>query len=153
LLASRSLTAALPPMSAEPQLSHRSRLGWGGALVVLSIVLCSLIYFQPQQLNAPAWVAYSAATAFLVAGLLLLAGAAKATRTQNWLGVALAVAMVLPGSWVAFGKGERQCTMSLPLLPLAAEALCRAAFGVGAVLGVVILALYIRRALGRQRGG
>ena len=139
-------------MSTEPQLSSRSSLAWGVALVVLSVAICALIYFQPQHLRAPAWIAYSACAAFGIAGLLLLAGAAGAKRTQNWLGVALALAMVLPGIWVAFGKGERECTVSLPFLQFASEALCRGAFAIGAVLGTGFLALYIRHAIARQRG-
>ena len=133
-------------------LSSRSNLAWGVALVILSVALCALIYFQPQHLKAPAWVAYSACVAFCIAGLLLVAGAAGAKRTQNWLGVALALAMVLPGTWVAFGKGARECTVSLPFLEFASEALCRGAFAIGAVFGVGILALYIRHAIARQRG-
>ena len=139
-------------MSTEPQLSSRSSLVWGVALVVLSVAMCALIHFQPQHLKAPAWVAYSACATFCIAGLLLIASAAGAKRTQSWLGVAIALAMVLPGIWVAFGKGERECTVSLPFLQFASDALCRGAFAIGAVLGVGILALYIRHAIARQPG-
>jgi hypothetical protein len=141
-------------MSAQPQLPRRSKLIWGLVLVVVSVVECSLIYFQPQQLKAPAWVAYVAASSLGIAGLLLLlAGATGVARTQNWLAVALVLSMVLPGIWIAFGKGERECTVSLPFLQFASDALCRGAFGVGALLGMCILVLYIRRAMIRQGRG
>jgi hypothetical protein len=126
----------------------------GLVFVALSVVLCLLIYYKPQQLNAPAWVAYSAAAAFLVAGLLMCASALNATRTQAWLGVALLGSMVLVTIWVAFGSGERQCTISLLGLELVSTDLfCRTALGVGAIIVVGILALFIRYAIGRQRGG
>ena len=138
-------------MSAEPQLSRRSDLIWGMALVVIFIILCSLMYLEPQKLKAPAWVAYCAATAFFIAGLLLLARATSASRAKNWLAAGLVLAIVLPGIWVAFGAGDRQCTSSLPFLQFALEALCRSAFGIGALLGVGILVLYVRHAIANQR--
>ena len=136
-------------MSTEQQLSRRSSLAWGLALVALSLAVCALVYWQPQSLKAPAWVAYSAGAAFGIAGLLLLSGAAGAKRTQNWLGAALVLALVLPGLWAAFGKGEHGCTVALPFLQFASEALCRGAFGVGAFLGLGIFALYVRHAVQR----
>ena len=127
-------------------------MAWGIAVVAMALALCALIYLHPEQLHAPAWVAYSAAAAFFVAGLSLLAGPAGATRTQNWLAVVLVVCMVLPGLWVAFGGGERQCKVSFTFLQFESEALCRGAFGVGAILGLGILALYVANAIRHQRG-
>jgi hypothetical protein len=112
-----------------------------------------LVYLEPQQLKAPAWVAFTACGAFGLAGLCLIAQATGATRTQNWLGVALSLALVLPGLWVAFGPGERECTVSLPFLQFVSTAVCRGAFGIGAALGVVVLVLYARHAIARQRDG
>jgi hypothetical protein len=137
-------------MSEEQPLSRRASLAWSIALVALSGALCAIIYFQPQQLRAPAWVAYSASATFGIAGLLLLAGAVAAKRTQNWLGAALALALVLPGIWVALGTGQRECIVSFPFLEFASELLCRGAFGVGALLGIAILAVYLRHAIVRQ---
>jgi len=140
-------------MTGDAPLIRRSSLAWGAALVLGCIALCVLIGWQPQQLRAPAWVAYAAAAAFGMAGLILLAGAAGAARLQNWLAVALVLALVLPGLWVAFGAGERTCTVSLPFLQFASDAVCRGAFGFGAALGLGILTLYVRHAIVRQPKG
>ena len=135
----------------DSQLSRRASLAWGFVLVAGSVAMIAVIRHQPQYLKAPAWVAFAACSAFGIAGLCLLAQAAGATRTQNWLAVALSAALVLPGIWVAFGPGERECTISLPFLQFVSTVLCRGAFGVGAVLGVVILVVYARYAIARQR--
>jgi hypothetical protein len=124
----------------------------GILFVALSLAFCALVYQQPEKLNAPAWVAYSAAAAFFVAGLMLIVGPAR-PRTKNWLAVALMVCMVLPGLWIAFGGGERQCKASFLFLQFESEALCRGAFGVGAVVGLGMLALCIANAIHHQRGG
>ena len=136
----------------EFPLTPRSRVAAGMALVAISLALCALVSLQPEQLRAPAWVAYSATTAFFVAGLLLLVGPARA-RSQNWLAVALLACMMLPGLWVAFGGGERQCKVSFLFLQFQSEALCRGVLGVCAVVGLGILVLCIANAIRHQRGG
>ena len=140
-------------MSEHVPLGRRAKLAWGVVLVVLSLGVSALVYLHPEQLNAPAWVAYSAAAAFLLAGLLLLAASSNAARSQAWLGVVLLVALILPAVWVAFGSGARDCTISLPWLKFVSQALCRSAFGIGAALGVAVLALYFRHLLGRADEG
>ena len=139
-------------MNSEPQLEPRSRLIWGLLCVLLSAVLAVLIFGRPQKLSAPAWVAYSAAAAFLIAGLLLVAGAANANRVQNWLAVVLLGFMVLPAMWIAFGAGPRQCTASLPIPGLASDIVCRSVFGLGALIGLGVLMLYVAHAIRGQAG-
>ena len=137
-------------MTQAPQLSPRSSVALGLGLIAMSLGFGALIYFQPQQLNAPAWVAYAAASAFLLAGLQVLAGTEKAGPLQDWLAVALILALLLPGAWVAFGGGNRQCEVTLPFIAFTSEGSCRVAFGVGALLGLAVFMLFIRRALNRQ---
>lgn len=138
-------------MPQAPELSRRSRIALGCTLLMLSLSTSTLIHLQPQELSAPAWLAYSAASTFFVAGLLLLAQAAHAGRVRDWLAVSLLLAMGLPAGWVAFGGGKRQCEAALPFLE--SELLCRGAFGIGALLGFGVLILSIRYALTRKHGG
>jgi hypothetical protein len=110
-----------------------------------------MIYFHPEGLRAPAWVAYVAASAFVLAGLCLLAGAVGNTSLQRWLGVAVTVSLFAVSVWVAFGPGQRECSISLPFVQsLAPDALCRGAFGVGAILVGLFLVLVLRRTIGNR---
>lgn len=138
-------------MSSEPQPSRRANIGWGLLLVALSLVVGALVHLQPQNLRVPAWVAYSSVAAFFFAGLLMLAAAARAFCTQGWLAVAVTLSILLPGLWVAFGTGDRQCAVMLPFLQLSSAVVCRAAFGIGSLMVAGILVLYVRHALNAHR--
>ncbi len=138
-------------MQEESPPTPRQHIAWGLALTAVALLLAFLIYTQPQNLHAPAWVAYTAAGAFFLGGLSLIAAAARASGLQNWLAVALVVALAVPGIWVAFGPGERKCIVALPFLEWSSEVICRAGFGVGALIGVGVVVLYIRHALGGRR--
>jgi hypothetical protein len=128
-------------------LSRRSSLLWGLLCIALSLGVAAMVHWRPQQLNAPAWVVYCAAAAFFFAGLILLAAAAGSPRIQDWLAVALILAMLVPGSWVAFGPGERHCSASFPIPGVAPATACRGAFGLGTVICAGVLLLAIRLAL------
>lgn len=84
-------TPATMPQVTE--LSRRSTIALGGVLLLLSLSTGTLIHFHPEELNAPAWVAYSAAASFFIAGLLLLARVARVGRVRHWLAPALLLAM------------------------------------------------------------
>jgi uncharacterized membrane protein YedE/YeeE len=95
-------------------------------------------------------VAHAAASAFLIAGLVLLAGAANALRLQNWLAAAVAAVLVVLAAWVALGSDGR-CSATLPIPFLPPDSLCRAGFGAGALVGLVILAACVRHAVPESR--
>ena len=104
------------------------------------------IYFHPQSLRAPAWVAYAAVSTFVFAGGALLAGAFGAKRVVPWLGALITLGLLVPGLWVAFGPGGRDCSFSLGFLSgSASELVCRAGFGLGALLCLAFLVLLITR--------
>jgi hypothetical protein len=103
-------------------LTRRANLAWGLALVALSLLIDYLIFSQPEKLHAPAWVAYIAASAFLLAGVQLVATAAGAKRVTGWLAVGCVFAMWVPALWIA----------------------CRSVFGFSAVVGAAIICMYVR---------
>ena len=119
-----------------------------GALASLMGVGVALaIYLRPDGLRVPALVAYAAAAAFILVGLVVFAMETRRARLHGWLIVALLAAMFTPAAWVAFGPGERACTVAPGFLEiLATRALCRAAFGLGAALLAVMLFVAYRAA-------
>ena len=128
--------------------SARQRLTIGLLVAAMGTGVMLLIYFQPQQLRAPSWVAYAAASTFVLAGMALVAGALGARKLVAWLGVLTVAALMTPAVWIAFGPGARGCSFSLGFLSGAAsEWACRGAFGLGALLGAAILFLMLRQAL------
>jgi hypothetical protein len=130
------------------ELSRRQRLTIGALLIAVGAGISLAIHFHPQQLRAPAWVAYAAAGSFALVGAALIAGAYEAKKLVSWLGVLIVSALLVPFLWVALGPGARECGFSLGFISGAApELLCRIGFGLGALLGLFILVLIIRQAL------
>ena len=120
----------------------------GLASVLVGLAVCVLIYRHPEALRAPAWVAYAAASAFVLAGLCLLAIASDAPRVQSYIAAAILLCLLAICVWIAFGQGERACTMSFSFLHAnVSDAICRGAFGIGALLVTLVLALMVRRAM------
>ena len=116
--------------------------------VAAGLAVGFMIHLHPEGLRVPAWVAYVAAAAFVLAGLCLLAGAMEIPRLQQWLGIAVTLSMLVVSLWIAFGPGERECSMSIPFVQtVAPDALCRGAFGIGALLVALFVGLLVRRAL------
>jgi hypothetical protein len=116
--------------------------------VAAGLVVGFMIHLHPEGLRVPAWVAYVAAAAFVLAGLCLLAGALEIDCLQQWLGIAVTLSMLVVSLWIAFGPGERECSMSIPFVQtVAPDALCRGAFGIGALLVALFISLLVRRAL------
>jgi hypothetical protein len=134
-------------MAVEKELSNRQRLSIGALLIVLGLGVSLAIYLHPQQLRAPAWVAYAAASSFVLGGAALIAGALGAAKLVTWLGVLIVLAMLVPFLWVAFGPGPQECGFSLGFISGAgSDWVCRAGFGIGALLGLAVLALILRQA-------
>jgi hypothetical protein len=121
------------------------------AIAAMGLLVGLMIHLHPEGLRVPAWVAYVAASAFVLAGLCLGAGVLGAGWLQRWLGVAVTLSLFVVSLWIAFGPGERECSMSLPFIQsIAPDALCRGAFGVGAILVGLFLALVLHRTIATQ---
>ncbi len=126
-----------------------------GALVctVAGLLTAAMIYLSPEALRVPAWVAYVACAAFVFAGLTIMAHEFALRRTYAWLAVACVASLLVPGAWVAFGPGVRECAVSGPFLSgIGSDLLCRGAFGLGAVIVAALLIWIVVRALRQQSG-
>jgi hypothetical protein len=118
----------------------------------MGLLAVGLIHLHPENLRAPAWVAYAAASAFVLAGLCILAGAAGVARLGRWLALAVATSLLAVSLWVAIGVGERECSLSLSFMhSTVPDLMCRGAFGLGALLVGLFIVLAIRRGLGARR--
>ena len=138
--------------------SEMSRLKLiGAATLLLAAFLAVLITLRPEELRAPAWVAYLAAGVFAIAGSVVLARAYGRPLLANGLmGLVLGGMMVI-GLWIAFGPGARECGGGVFRGGVAATAVsettCRTVFGVGALVVASMLLLAIRGWLKRRSGG
>lgn len=133
---------------AVPAPSRRTQLIGGFAAAAAGLLVAFMIHAHPENLRVPAWVAYVAASAFVLAGLCLLAGAIGVAWLQQLFGIAVTLSLFSVSAWIAFGPGERECSMSIPLLQTTSpDALCRGAFGFGTLLIALLLGLIVLRAL------
>ena len=138
--------------------ADRGTLGAGVGACAAGGALAVAAFLQPQKMNAPAWVVYATALAFVFAGALLLARGRGYARLEAWLPVALLACLVAPPLWIGFGSGYRRCGIALMgnvvrLLGVRSDLPCRIGFGFAAVVGIGLLALAIRQAArsGRER--
>jgi hypothetical protein len=112
-----------------------------------------MVHAHPEGLHAPAWVAYTAAGTFVLAGASVGTAALGAARLSRWLGVGVIGGLFSVTAWIAFGPGARECSMSFGVFRnLATDAVCRTAFGVGTLLLALVLALVLRRLALAPRG-
>ncbi len=126
-----------------------------GALVstVAGLLTAVVITLRPEGLHVPAWVAYVACAAFVFAGLTIMADEFALRRTHAWLAVACVASLWVPGAWVAFGPGVRECSVSGPFLSgIGSDVVCRGAFGLGALIVTALLIWMVLQAL-RQPSG
>ena len=138
-------------MSAES--TRRQAIVLGIVAIAAGAGTALAIYLRPQGLRAPAWVAYAAIATFVLAGASLIAGARGAKRLARWLGVLIMCGLLVPGLWIAFGPGARDCSFSLVFVSgTATEFFCRVGFGVGALLCLVFLVLLVGAAFKANRG-
>jgi hypothetical protein len=130
---------------------NRSQLLMAAATALMGVLVVTLIYLHPEGLRVPAWVAYVAGSAFVLAGLCILAVVIGAVWLQRLLGVAVALSLFVVGSWVAFGPGQRECSISLSFLQgVGPDILCRSAFAIGAILVGLVIVLAIHRFISRR---
>src|SRR5436305_7675744 len=101
--------------------SRRSQMIAAVVATPSGLLVAYLIHAHPEGLRVPAWVAYVAASAFVLVGLGLFAGVVGVVPLQRWLGVAATACLFVVSAWVAFGPGE----IEFPFLPRAVgEAVC-----------------------------
>jgi hypothetical protein len=149
-LSTSSLARMSQPRSSGDQ---RGRTLGGSFAVVVGIVVAVQMYRHPELLRVPAWVGYAACATFVFGGLALLAQG-WSRRAQLWLGVLTVAMLLVPGAWVAFGPGPRECAVVLPFVStFGSELVCRSAFGLGAVLVATFLAWLVVRALRQEDAG
>jgi hypothetical protein len=133
---------------------RRKRLLGGFLSAMVGLFTAAMIYRYPENLHAPAWVAYAACSAFVFAGLTIMAYEFALHRTHAWLVAACLAALFVPGGWVAFGPGVRECSVAIPFFTtVGSDLLCRGAFGLGAVIAAALLVWVVLRALRQQNAG
>jgi len=127
--------------------SSRERFIAGLAAAAMGVITMVVMVLDPAELRVPFWVAFAAASTFVTAGAALICGAFAATKLEGFFGVLAVLGLLVPSAWIAFGPGDHVCTVTLPFITTAgAEWLCRAAFGLGALLVLAVLILFGRRA-------
>jgi hypothetical protein len=140
------------PQPAPVRERHARVLG-GWFAVLVGTVAAAQMYRHPEGLRVPAWVGYAACAAFVFGGLSLLAQGGS-PRIQLWLGIAAVLGLFIPGAWVAFGPGPRECAVVLPFFSsVGSELVCRSAFGLGAILVGAFLVWLVIRGLRQQNAG
>jgi hypothetical protein len=134
-----------------PAADRRARLTSACLLVAVGLGVAVVVTLAPQHLRVPAWVVYSAAAVFVFAGLGVFAR--PGSRMSTFLSTLVAAGLMAPGLWIALGPGSRECTVGVPFLEgVATGAVCRAAFGAGAlILAAVAVALLVRAARPRDK--
>lgn len=131
--------------------ARRQRILVALVSTVAGLLTAAMIYLHPEGLHVPAWVAYVACAAFVFAGLTLLAHELGLHRTYAWLVVACVTSLLVPGAWIAFGPGIRECAVSAPFLSgIGSDLMCRGAFGLGAVIVAALLVWIVLHALRQQ---
>jgi hypothetical protein len=119
---------------------------------VAGLLTAAMITLHPGGLNVPPWVAYAACATFVFAGLTTVAHEFALHRMHAWLVIASVVSLLVPGTWVAFGPGARECSVSGPFLSgMGSDLVCRVAFGLGAVIVAALLVWIVRRTLRQRR--
>jgi len=120
----------------------RRRVGLG--LVAFGLVLAALVVVRPEQAKVPLWVIWLACAAVVSAGLAVATYSKASPKRYRWAVVAMLGSMSAVPGWIAFGPGSRSCTSIFAAV--ASELPCRVAFGTGAALLVVMLAIAVRQA-------
>ncbi len=105
---------------------------------------------SPGRIYGPNWLASAVGLVFLAAGASVIvrgwlavpdnrsglpADAPSAAVAVQWLAsLVIIVSLASVGTWIAFGSGEREFSIMLPVPGTPGETVGRVAFGVGAVI-------------------
>jgi hypothetical protein len=124
---------------------RRQRL-WAALLCgSLGLFLIYVVWSRQPGLRVPPAVGYLAGGVFVAAGTTLLLQASGYMRAAVVPAFLTAVGLAGVGGWIGFGPGSRRCQGGLGDLPFVpGELVCRAVFGVGAVLTALIAVLMLR---------
>ncbi len=150
---------------AEPNSSTARSFDWtlwaigiacAGGGFFLALVGLGLAH-SPSHINGPNWLGFAAGLVFFATGLAVLVrvwlhvpdkqpnlpdDAPAIAVAIQWLAVlTIIVALASIGSWIAFGPGPRQFSMSLPVWGSLAETIGRVMFGFGAIITWLMAAL------------
>ena len=126
-------------------MADRNRRRWGLIIVGVGAFSAAGVHWHPEQLNVPAWVGYSACATFVFAGLSILAAEMNSRRVEAWFAVAVVAALLVPGAWIAFGPGVRECSVSVAFLGgTGSDFVCRGVFGLGSIITVAVLYYVVR---------
>lgn len=121
---------------------------FGVVAILAGLSTASLIYLHPEQLLVPAWVAYSACMAFVIAGWALLAQADSGRQYYRWLVVALIGTMLVPALWATLGASSQTCSAAIVgVVFIPSEMVCRVVWGVSAAILFILFFWSIRRAM------
>jgi len=128
---------------------------WGWLLIVVGLSMGLLIYLFPENLRAPAWVAYLATSVFVFTGLNLLSTAFGYRRAAATFIILIPFAFTVIAGWISWGPGYRDCTASALFFTTGASNLaCRVGFGIGAVFcGLITIAMLWRALHKKPRDG
>jgi hypothetical protein len=115
------------------------------------------VFSPPSRIHGPYWLGFAAGLVFFAAGLSVLVrawlhvpdkqpnlpnDAPAVAEAIQWLAtLTIIVALASIGTWVAFGPGPGQFSMSLPVWGSLAEMIGRAMFGFGAIITWLMAAL------------
>jgi hypothetical protein len=121
----------------------------------------------PSKINGPLWLSSCVGLVFLAGGVMVLVrgwlgvpdsqdlpdDAPRPLIALQWIAVvACVVGLATAGTWVAFGPGERHFVLPILVWGSWAEAIGRAAFGLGALLAWLIAALMARHGVSKVFG-
>jgi hypothetical protein len=166
-------------MAEQQNLSPRGRVLFGLVFVIAGLFILligvGVIKPDPKTVHAPLWVIACAGLAFMLAGGSVMIGAAAPQVEQDGglpasapfvlrlaqyaFGLVVAASLAIMFSWVAFGPGPREFTVTTSFLGSSStgagnETVGRIVFGIGAVMALLFLvAIAIHGGRKLLRGG
>jgi hypothetical protein len=144
-------------------------IGGGGLYFVL---VGAGVLPLPSRTPAPGWIIMCCGLVFFAAGIAVLVRGwlglddkvqelpeetpAAIKAVYSLAGLTAVASLAGLGTWVAFGTGPREFSISVPIAGLSMEVIGRAAFGIGAIitwLMVAVMAHASARSIFGKKGG
>jgi hypothetical protein len=125
-------------------LTEKSKVRLFGVLALgAGVTILLLVNFDPSSAQAPLWVVNAAAMTFVLAGLSIFANSVGLPLISRLSGAAIAWMLAVPGFWMLFDGQGASCSASVTVGSLsaasgAASGLCRAVFGIGGLITLVV---------------
>lgn len=127
------------------ELSPAKRKLVGLVLIVWGLGLATLLFLRPESARVPLFVLGFVCVSLVLLGTAVAVYSTTAPGRYRWvMAVALACLAVIP-AWIAIGPGPRNCTSNFSIL--SSEVSCRGAFGIGAILLMLMFVVALRQAL------